>query len=144
METSIIEQFNQTKYHLLLWLTIGWTLWFGHFILNHLLAAKMIINIINWLGLLGWLIFIINLIKYFQLRKDIKADRKLNDALNDELQSFFRYKSYWCGFWVLMGLNVVFFGISSFYDISVLIVTETTLYLGVLSVLIAGLIYNRE
>ncbi|MDP4188532.1 MAG: hypothetical protein Q8907_06785 [Bacteroidota bacterium] len=144
METSIIEQFNQTKYHLLLWLTIGWTLWFGHFILNHLLAAKMIINIISWLGLLGWIIFSINLVKYFQLRKDIKADRKLNEALNDELHSLFRYKSYLCGFWVLMALNVIFFGISSFYNISALIVTETTLYLGVLSVLLAGLIYNRE
>lgn len=144
MEKSIIEQFNQTKYHLLLWLTIGWTLWFGHFILNHLLTARTIIKIISWLGLLGWIIFSINLVKYFQIRKDIKADPKLNDALNDELHSLFRYKSYLCGFWVLMALNVIFFGITSFYDISALVVTETTLYLGVLSVLLAGLIYNRE
>ena len=144
METSQIEKLDKARYNLVKWLTIGWALWFGTYILKDIVTEKMIILILIWLGLLGWTIFAINLINFLKLKRELKKDSKLQEALNDELHRFNMYKSFVVGYWFLICTISILFGITIFFRISTLIITEILLYIGVLSVLIASLFYNKD
>ncbi|HZL10090.1 MAG TPA: hypothetical protein VFC65_08835 [Prolixibacteraceae bacterium] len=144
METSIIERLEKTRYNLLKWLTIGWAIWFGTFILKDSVQNHAIISATSVVGALGWIIFIINLIKFLKLKRELGWDKKVEKALNDELHQLNMHKSFQIGFGVVIWTTVVFLGFAEFTEIEALLVTEITLYFGVLSVLISGLIYNRD
>lgn len=144
METSKIEQLDKLRFNLLKWLTIGWAVWFGSFILKHLINQPFVTGAITWIGLFGWLIFIINLIQFLKLRRELRWDPKIQEALNDELHQLNAHKSFLIGYSTMIVTTALFFGLSIFLTISVVLVTETILYLGVLSVLISGLIYNHD
>jgi len=145
METSLIEQYDKSRYNLVKWLTIGWAAWFGTYILNDLINDKFIIVqlSIGFAGLIGFVFFVVNLQKFLRLASKIKYSR-LNDALNNELHQIYKYKSAFFGYKVLLGAICVFFVISIFCPIPAKLVCEITLYLGVLSPLIANLVFNKE
>ena len=144
METSIIEQYDKKRFNLIKWLTLGWALWFGAYIIKDLINSKTIFGIILLLGLPGWLLFVVSLIRYLKIGKAIKSDIRLKNALNNELHRLYIYKSVYIGFWSLIVTIIIFFGISLFYKISALIVCEVTLYIGILASLISALIYNKN
>lgn len=144
METSKIEQLDKLRFNLLKWLTIGWAIWFGSFVFKNLINQPAVTSVLGWIGLLGWAIFIINLIQYLKLRRELRKDPKMHAALNDELRQLNLQKSFFVGFWVTIGTTIAFFALSEFFNLQVVLVIETILYLGVLSVLISGLIYNRD
>lgn len=144
MGTSIIEQLNKTRYNLLKWTTIGWGIWYGTFILKDVIDNSTIIQIAFWVGLLGWIIFAINMVKVLKLQRELKWDQKAREALNDELHQLNLHKSYEFGFWVVLSVTVVFVTLTSFVQISSQLVTKIILYFAVLSYLVAGLIYNRD
>jgi hypothetical protein len=144
METSIIEKLEKSRYNLLTWTTIGWGIWYGTFILKDLIDNSTIIQIAFWVGLFGWIIFIINLIKVLKLQRELKWDPKAREALNDELHQLNLHKSYQFGFWMVLWVTVVFVALTPFVQISSQLVTKIILYFAVLSFLIAGLIYNRD
>lgn len=145
METTLVEQYDKLRYNLIKWLTVGWAAWFGTYILTDFINDEFVfIQILTaFIGLIGFILFTVNLHRYLRLASKIKNSR-LNDALNNELYKIFKYKSFVCGFKVLLGTVCAFFIISIFYQISAKFVCEITLYLGVLSTLIAGLAYNRD
>ena len=145
MEISLIEQYDKSRYNLIKWLTVGWAAWFGTYILKDLINDKFLFVqvLIGLVGLIGFIFFVVNLQKYLRLASKIKYSR-LNDALNNELHQIYKYKSFFFGFKVLLGTICAFFVISLFCQISAKFVCEITLYLGVLSSLIAGLVYNRD
>lgn len=145
METSLIEQLDKSRYNLITWLTVGWATWFGAYILKDFINNELPLLqfLIGFVGLIGFVFFIVNLQKYIRLASKVKYSR-LNDALNNELHEIYKYKSVYFGFKVLLGTISLFFVISIFYQIPAKIVCEITLYLGVLSSLIAGLIYNKD
>lgn len=144
MEAKTIEQLDKLRYSLLKWLTIGWAIWFGSFILKHLIDKSFIIGLVTWLGLIGWAIFIINLIKFLKLRRELRWDTKKLEALSDELHQLNMHKSFIVGYSVVICVTAILFGISLFLTISPVLVTEIILYFGVLAVLISGLIYNHD
>jgi hypothetical protein len=144
METSLIERLEKTRYNLLKWLTIGWAIWFGTFILKDIIQNPMIIGAASTVGLMGWIIFSINLIQFLKLKRELNWDPKAKEALNDELHQLNMHKSFQIGYWAVLTTTAVFLGFAEFLEIKALLVTEVTLYLGVLSVLISGLIYNRD
>lgn len=144
METSLIEQLNNSRYNLIKWLMIGWSIWVGTYIAKDLIQYQLILTALVWVGLLGWVVFIINLLKYLKLKREVKSDSLLSEALNDELIRLNRYKSFFLGFWVTISIIAIFFGISLFVNISSLMVCRVTIYVGVLSVLISGLFYNKD
>ena len=45
METSIIEQLDQSRYNLLKWITFGWGIWYATFILKDVINNPTIIHI---------------------------------------------------------------------------------------------------
>ena len=144
METSLIEQLNFSRYNLIKWLTIGWSIWVGTYIAKDLIEYQLILTSLVWIGLFGWVVFIINLLKYMKLKREVKTDSLLREALNDELIQLNRYKSFFLGFWVTISIVAFFFGISLFFNVSALMVCRITIYVGVLSVLITWLIYNND
>jgi len=144
METSLIERLDKLRYDLLKWCTIGWGIWFGTFILKDLIVSPTIISLATWIGLAGWLIFIINLIKFMKLRRELKGDLKVQAALNDELQQLNWFKSSEIGYSIMIAVTATLFAMSQFISISANLVTEIILYFGVLSGLIASLFYNRD
>jgi hypothetical protein len=120
MELSLIEKLNNSRYNLTKWLTIGWSLWVGTYILKDFIQFRLILATLVWVGLIGWTVFIINLIKYMKLKREVKPDVLLREALNDELIQLNRYKSFFLGFWVTIAVIGVFFSISLFNPISAL------------------------
>ena len=144
METSLIERLDKLRYNLLKWCTIGWGIWFGTFILKDLINSPAIIGGATWIGLLGWLIFIINLVKFLKLRRELRWDTKVKEALDDELQQLNWFKSSEIGYSSVIAVTALLFSLSQFISISANLVTEIILYFGVLSGLIASLFYNRD
>ena len=144
METSMIEKFEKLRYNLLKWLTVGWAIWFGTFILKDSVQNQTIIGAASTIGLIGWIIFIINLVQFLKLKRELGWDKNVENALNDELHQLNMHKSFQIGFGVVIWTTAIFLGFAEFTEIKALLVTEITLYFGVLSVLISGLIYNRD
>jgi hypothetical protein len=144
METSLIEQFDKSRYNLSKWLTLGWIVWYGTFIAKDLIKSKLIIGSIIIIGFIGWIFFTINLFKLMGLGKKINADIKLKEALNNEMHKFYAYKSFVWGFWTIIATICTFIVITIFHEMSALIVCELTLFIGVSSSLIANLVFNRE
>lgn len=139
----MIEKLDKSRYNLIIWFTIGWAIWFGGFILKDLISNKLIFGIIVIVGLFGWIIFTVNLIRLRKLGKIVNSDSNLKNALNDELFLHNRNKSFTVGYWTFSVLICIFFALSIFIDISSLIVCGFTLYFGTLSVLVSSLIFNK-
>lgn len=144
MEISLIEKLDKSRYNLIKWFTIGWAIWYGGFILKDLISNKLIQVLIILTGLFGAIMWAKNLILLMKLGKIVNSDSNLKNALNDELMIHNRNKSFVIGFWTFTILIGFFLVLSSFTNISALIVCEITLYIGILSALVSSLIYNRD
>jgi drug/metabolite transporter (DMT)-like permease len=144
MEISIIESLNKSRYNFVKWTTIGWGLFFGTFILKDFINSHIVRLFVVVLGLSGWIIWTIHLVRYRKLNKIINSDSHLKEALSDELVKHNAKKSMIVGYWTVILTICIFFVISLFFKIPALIVCEVTLYVGILSSLIASLIYNKD
>jgi hypothetical protein len=144
METFLIEQFDKSRYSLIKWLTVGWTIWYGTFIAKNLITNKLIVWLLMIVGFIGWIMFLVNLTKYTRLGKKINSDSKLKEALNNEMHQLYKYKSAFWGFCISIAANSIFLVILFFHQISAVLVCELTLFFGILSSLIAVLVYNRD
>jgi len=142
METSLIEQLDKSRYDFLKWATIGWTIWSGTYIATELVNVPDIV--LTWTRILGWSILIISAIRFLKLKRELNRDNKMKEALEGELHRYNLSKSFRNGYFVVIGITVLFFGFALFYTIPALIITKVTLYFGILAVLISKIIYNRD
>ena len=143
METSLIEQLDKSRYNLLKWLAIGWTTWYGVYIAKELIKNGPIIKIMVLVGFIGWILYTINLIKFFKLRKTINADSRLKEALNNEMHYLYKLKSAFWGFGSILVTLVIFIAILSFYALPAMFICEITLFIGTVTTFVAALIYNK-
>jgi hypothetical protein len=141
---SITEKLDKSRYQLIKWLTIGWALWYGTFIIKDFNNNKIVFGIVLLTGIIGWTMFIINLIRFLKLGKLINSDINLRTALNNEFIQFNSYKSALAGFIAMTICICIFLVVSNFYMVSALLVCRITLYFGILAALIASLLYNRD
>jgi hypothetical protein len=144
MKTSLIEQVDKSRYRLLKWQAIGWTIWYGLFIIQGLIHNKIIFGTLLIIGLIGLIVWTINFIQYLKLMKIINSDSDLKEAMNNELYKTYMYKSFYWGFFTFLTTITIFLVISSFFPIKALLVCQITLYFGILSSFIAALIYNKD
>jgi hypothetical protein len=144
METSIIEQYDKSRYSMMKWLTIGWAVWYGSFISKDLINNRIILVILFIAGSIGWILFAVNLIRYIRLGKKVNSDSTLKEALNNEMHQLYMYKSFYFGFWIFMATTGIFIVVASFHQLPALIVCEVTLFFGILSSFIAWLVLNRD
>ena len=143
MNTSLIEKLDKSRYNFIKWFTIGWIIWFGAFIVKDWINSKLIVGLLILIGFIGWILFVVSLINYLRLGKKVNSDSKLKEALNNEMYKLYAYKSFLWGFITTMITICIFLVISLFNNIPALIVCEIVLFFGVLSSLVAGLIYNK-
>lgn len=144
MDISLIEKLDKSRYRLMKWLTIGWTVWYGAYIAKDLINNRLINGFLFLIGLIGWILFTLNLLQTVRLGKKVKSDSKLKGALNNEMHQLYKYKSFFWGFCIVILTIGVFIVILSFYQIPALLVCELTLFLGILSSFIAWLVYNKD
>jgi hypothetical protein len=144
METSLIEEVDKSRYSMIKWCTLGWIVWYGTFIINDLINNKFVVVLLLVIGLVGWVFFMINLVRLIKLGKKINLNSELKEALSNEMHQFYVLKSMTWGFWATMATVCIFIIISLFYKLSALIVCEFILFVGVSTILIANLVYNKE
>jgi len=140
MDESLIDQLDKSRYRLLLWFTTAWTVWFGAFIVKDWIGRSLVVSLVE---LTGSVFFLIYGVRYFRLGRRVNSDIRLKEALNNEMHKLYAYKSFLCGFVVsMLSVTILLIG-SVFYPMSAVVVCEIILFVGVLSSLIAALIYNR-
>lgn len=144
MENTQIEKLDKSRYNMLIWMTIGFSLFFGETILKEFIDEKKILLIVRFLGLFGMVFFLKSTMISLKIIKQIKNDSKLKDALNNEMHKLYIFKSFRIGFWSFLTLIIVFMILSFFTEIPLLVTLEIILYFGVLSTIISGLIYNKN
>lgn len=144
METLLIEQLDKSRYNLQKWGTIGFGIWFASIILNNFMDNVLINLFAALLAVVGTPFYAINQIKLAKLERKLKSNKKLQEALNNELYILNGYKSTRISLLVSMGTTAVLLVISNFFEISALLVTELILYFGIMAALISILYYNRE
>lgn len=144
MENTQIEKLDKSRYNMLIWLTIGFSLFFGETILKEFIEDKYILLFVRLLGLIGMAFFLKSTIMSLKIIKQIKNDSKLKDALNNELYKLYILKSFMIGFLTFLSLIIVFMILSFFIEMSLLVALEIILYFGMLSIFISGLIYNKN
>jgi uncharacterized membrane protein len=115
------------------------------FVFNEMTTLKgMIVDLIQAIvGSASLVFLVIVFVKYLRLSSKIRNSR-LNEALNNELYEMNRNKSLIWGFWSFLICMVVFLCLTYFFSVSAKLVCLLTIYAGVLSTLVSGLIYNRE
>jgi hypothetical protein len=144
METTMIEKLDRVRYNLLKWFAFGWALWYGAFILKDVVQSMFVIGVFLAVGLAGWIIWTINMIRFYRLGKIVSQDEVLKEALNDELHQFNTARSYKAGYTLTIFTIALFVGLSTFFTIPTLLAFQITLYVSVLSVLISFLIFNKN
>jgi predicted membrane channel-forming protein YqfA (hemolysin III family) len=144
METSMIEKLDNARSSFLKWATVGYTIWFGTYIVADPFFLPEIPSVIQWIRILGWLILVVSGIRAMKLKRELRWDKKMQGALEGELHQYNLHKSFQMGFFVVMGITAVFLMLSLFYTIPALLVTKVILYLGGLAVLISKMFYNRD
>lgn len=144
MENTQIEKLDKSRYNMLIWMTIGFSLFFGETILKEFIDEKNILLIVRFLGLIGMVFFLKSTMISLKIIKQIKNDSKLKDALNNEMHKLYILKSFRIGFWSFLTLIIVFMILSFFTETPLLVTLEIILYFGMLSTFISGLIYNKN
>lgn len=144
METSMIEKLDNARSSFLKWATVGYTIWFGTYIVADPFFLPEVPLVIQWIRILGWLILLVSGLRAMKLKRELRWDKKMRGALEGELHQYNLRKSFQMGFFVVMGVTAVFLMLSLFYAIPALLVTKVILYLGGLAVLISKMFYNRD
>jgi len=144
METSMIEKLDNARSSFLKWATVGYTIWFGTYIVADPFFLPEIPSVIQWIRILGWLILAVSGLRAMKLKRELRWNKKMQGALEGELHQYNLRKSFQMGFFVVMGVTAVFLMLSLFYTIPALLVTKVILYLGGLAVLISKMFYNRD
>ena len=140
----MIEKLDNARSSFLKWATIGWAIYFGTYIVTDLLKLPEPHNLLSWIRILGWLVLIVSTIRFLKLKRELNWDYKMKYALEGELHLYNLRRSFQIGFYVVMGITVVFFGLSLYFTIPVLLVTKVIIYFGVLAVLISKMFFNRD
>jgi len=143
METSLIEQLNKSRYNMLKWITIGWGIWYATLIAKNEIHGNIIIQIAFFFGLLGNTIFIINLVKFLKLNRELKSTPKIKEALEDELHQFNIGKSYKFSYWFIIGFTIFLLIIHNYAFFSALLPTDLLRYVEQSSFCCSSLYFKR-
>ena len=140
----MIEKLDNARSSFLKWATVGYTIWFGTYIIADPFFLPEVPSVLQWIRILGWLILLVSGLRAIKLKRELKWNKKMKGALEGELHQHNLRKSFQMGFFVVFGVTAAFFMLSLFYIIPSLLVTKVILYLGGLAVLISKIFYNLD
>ena len=144
MQNSSIDYLDRARYKMVKWFTIGWAIWFGTFILKDYLSEKWFVFSVILIGLIAWVMFVVQHLRIMKLGKIFKTNPRIKDALNDELMQHNRNKAAMVSYKVIMIFITIFLLFSLYTEVTALLVSEILLYVGVLSPLITSLVLNKR
>ena len=144
MEASMIEQLDKLRYNLIKGITIGGASWFGAYIAKDWLNNRLMLGVLFLIGSIGWVYYTVSIIKFIKFNKKVNANSHLKEALGNEMHQFFKYKSFYVGYWVMIVAITIFFAVSLSYKVPTKLVCEVTLFFGAFSPLVMALIFNKD
>ncbi len=144
MKNYTIEELDKSRYNTMLWFTIGWGIWFGSFILKNEINHYALNGFLLLLGLTSSVIWAKQLLKLRKLLKIMKSDNALSNALNDEVVAHHHLRSFQVGYISFGFVATICLITSAFTSISALLASEIILFFGILSGMVAWLIYNKN
>ena len=144
MKNYTVEELDKSRYNMILWLTIGWGIWYGSIIMKITILNSPLIDILSVIGGVSWVIWVIGLVKMVRLNKILKTDKALNTNLNDEVVLHNRLRSFQIGYLSFGITTLAMLFASGLSIMSIELACKIIIYFGVLSTLIAWLIYNKN
>lgn len=144
METNLIEKYDKSRMKILIGIAIGWGMYYGIFILNDLIHSSVIIATLNLIGMMGLALYMYGLIKMIQIKRLVKKDPQLHNALNNELIILNRRKAYAVGFWTMLisvSIGLLFVG---YINIPAKLILELILFVGIMALIISFIILNKR
>ncbi len=144
METNLIEKYDKSRTKILIGIAIGWGIYYGIFILNDVIHSSVVLAILNLIGMIGLSLYMYGLIKMIQIKRLVKKDPEMQNALNNEWIIMNRRKAYAVGFWamlisVTLGLLFVIF-----INIPAKLILELILFVGIMALIITFIVLNKR
>lgn len=140
----MIEKYDKLRYHILLVYTISWLVLFGIYTILEYLPSKTLKIIFIPFLLTATVVGCIYSIKMRNMTTKINRDKKLKEALSNEMYKQNILKSCTVGYVITIAIVILLFLITIFYPLSGILVCKLAIYFGVGSALVAALIYNKE
>ena len=142
METNLIEKYDKSRTKILIGIAIGWSIYYGIFILNDVIHNVVVMAILNIIGLIGLALYMYGLIKMIQIKRKLKNDPDLQSALNNEWIILNRRKAYAVGFWTMLISVTLGLLLVVFINIPAKIILELILFVGIMALILTFIILN--
>jgi hypothetical protein len=142
METNLIEKYDKSRTKILIGIAIGWSIYYGIFILNDVIHNVVVMAILNIIGLIGLALYMYGLIKMIQIKRKLKNDPVLQSALNNEWIILNRRKAYAVGFWTMLISVTLGLLLVVFINIPAKIILELILFVGIMALILTFIILN--
>ncbi len=143
MKNSIVEKYALRKKRSIIWFTSGWSIWYGSFIIKDFIRDPYLLGAIVLLGLLGGVLFAKNLLGMFRLKKQIAAQKGLEEVLNDEMVQYNRLMAFRTSYLITLALIGIMNLIAVFMSSGNVITLQILLFTAVLSGLISFIFYDK-
>ncbi len=148
MDARLIEKMDRRGYRFLLWITLGFAVWYGMFIAKEMIPEENTsAEVILALSQLPFMIlFAVGLFMLNKHRKEMVMNPRLKEAVNNELVRYYGCKSLkWAIGMTFITILVIFLTETlSPGIITVRLTCMLTVYTGALTGLIAQLVYLRK
>jgi hypothetical protein len=141
------EELNRSRGTMLTGSVIGFGLWWGSQTLNSFFefkAIKIVYIPVLLVGLAGWAVWVISLYRMMRIRKALKQNPEIAEALNDEYYSSIRLKSFAGAFWGLLILQAALIPLNMVCSLSTESILYLNIFVGVLTPQISFVILDRE
>ncbi|MDI6402614.1 hypothetical protein QLX67_11455 [Balneolaceae bacterium ANBcel3] len=144
METSLIFKSQRIKYELFKWVTFGWVIWFGTFLIWDVIDNFVLLSLLILIGCVNVVLCAVNAFTLGKMWAKVNSDERLKKVVLGNYQTEKVYKSCYWGFLITTCFLGFFLLMALFTNVDALTVVKTTLFFGIFSVLVAWLIYNYD
>jgi hypothetical protein len=144
MESNLIEKYDRSRINLLIGAAISWSIYEGIFIFKHMFESATIQNILKIIALVAFAVFLFTLARIVQIKRLMKKNPELKNALENEWVIQNRKKGYTIGFWTMLISLVIGLYVVLLTKISPELIIELVLFIGVLSLMISFIILNKR
>jgi hypothetical protein len=144
MESNLIEKYDKSRFKLLISAAISWSIYEGIFISRQYITDPSFKSTLKIISLIAFASFLYALIRIMRIKRIMKKNPELKNALENEWVIQNRRKAYTNGFWVMLISGVVGLYLLQITSISSILILELILCFGVLALIITFIILNKR
>lgn len=142
------EELFEIRRKVLTGFLIGFAIWHGMHIFNLLVNFPDELSYLTYastiIGLIAWGFATINLFKMFDIAKKLKEDGELIRIVDNEYTKLNRLKAFTLSFFVVLGAEAFLLVLSIFYNIPVRAAINITIFVAVVTALIAFIQFDKS